>query len=142
MATTTLTLAFKQNCFLATLDFANDTFRWALYNGSGHDASQGTYTATAEVPNGSGYTTAGVAAAGASAGNDAGSNTAWYDFTTDPQWTASTIDATDMMLYDDTSGTDISVGIYDFGGTRSTSSGTFNAILPLPAATTAIVRIA
>ena len=142
MATTTLTLAFKQNCFLATMDWANDTFRWALYNGSGHDASEGTYTAVTEVANGNGYTTAGVAAAGETAGNDAGSNTAWYDFTTNPTWTSSTIDATDMMLYDDTTGTDISVGIYDFGGTRSTSSGTFNAILPVAAAATAIVRIA
>jgi len=142
MATTTLTDAFKQNCYLKTLDFANDTFKWALYNGSGHDSTQGVYTVTTEVPNGSGYTTAGVTAAGAAAGFDAGSSTAWYDWTTDPSWTSSTIDATDMMLYDDTTGTNISIGIYDFGGTRSTSSGTFNAILPAAAASTAIVRIA
>ena len=141
MATTTLTLAFKQNCYLKTIDFANDTFKWALYNGSGHDHTEAAYTVTTEVPNGSGYTTAGVAAAGDTAGSDSGSNTAWYDWTTDPTWAASTITATDMMLYSVTA-SDISVGIYDFNGSKATSSGTFNVILPLPAATTAVVRIA
>lgn len=144
MATTSLTNVFRRDAFVKVMDFSADTFRWPLYNGSGHSATTTAYTLTAEA-SGSGYSAGGVQAVGATAGADAGANTNWYDWTTDPSYSNSSITATDMMLYDDTVTTptaNMAIGIFDFNGPKTSSSGTFTVVLPAAAASTAIVRLA
>ena len=126
------------------MDFANDTFKWALYNGSSHDANTSAYTTVSEA-SGTGYTAGGVAAAGATQATDTSNNVSYYDWTTDPSWATSTITATDVMLYDDTVAAptaNVTIGVFDFSGSRSSSSGTFSVVLPAAAAATAVVRLA
>jgi len=144
MATTTLTNNFRRDVFNSVMDFPNDTFRFALYNGSGHNANTGAYTTTAEAPSSGNYTAGGVAAAGIAQDTDTSNNVSYYDWN-DVTWTTSTITATDVMLYDDTVTTptaNVSIYIGDFGGSRTTSAGTFQLTLPSAAYNTALVRIA
>ena len=118
--------------------------RWVLYNGSGHGANTGAYTTVNEA-SGTGYTATGIAAVGATQATDTTNNASYYDWTTDPSWATSTITATDVMLYDDTVTTptaDVAVYIGDFGGSRSSSAGTFTVVLPAAAYNTAVVRLA
>ena len=143
MATTCITNNCRRDIFNSVMDFSADTFRWALYNGSGHDQNTGAYTVTNEA-SGTGYTAGGVAASGAAQATDTTNHVSYYDWA-DPSWASSTITATDIMLYDDTVTTptaNVSVYIGDFGGSRSTSSGTFQITLPSATYSTALVRFA
>lgn len=144
MATTTLTNNWRRDSFNKVMDFANDTFRFPLYNASGHGANTGVYTVTAEVANSGTYAAGGGALTGVAQTTDTTNNVSFYDWA-DISYTSSTITSTDGMIYDDTvtsPSANVTVGIYDFGGSRSTSNGTFTITMPAPAFNTAVVRIA
>jgi hypothetical protein len=123
---------------------ASDTFNAALYNGSGHDANTGAYTATNEVV-GTGYNASGKALTGLAGPTvDTTNNVVYLDWD-DVSWASSTITATDVMIYDDTVASptaNVSVYIGDFSGSKSSSSGAFTLTMPGAAFNTAIVRIA
>ena len=144
MATTTLSNNWRRDSFNSVMDFSNDQFKMALYNASGHDANSGAYTVTAEAPGTGNYTAGGKIMTGVAQATDTTNNVSYYDWA-DVSWTASTIVATDCMLYDDTVAAptaNVSIYIGDFGGSRSTSSGTFAITLPAATYSTALVRIA
>lgn len=144
MATTTLTNNWRRDSFNKVIDSANDTFRMPLYNASSHDANTGAYTTVAEVANSGTYAAGGAAMTGAAQTTDTTNNVSFYDWA-DVSYTSSTITATDCMIYDDTVTTptaNVSVYIGDFGGSRTTSNGTFTITLPGATFSTAIVRIA
>ena len=116
----------------------------ALYNGSGHDANTGAYTATNEA-SGTGYTAKGVVMAGVAIAVDTTNNVAYVDWSTDPSWTTATITATGCMIFHDSITTptaDVASYIGDFSGSKSSSAGTFQVILPAAAYNTSLVRIA
>lgn len=143
MATTTVTNRCREYWFKGVLDAENDTLKLALYNNSGHDANSSAYTTTAEA-SGSGYTAKGNTLTGVSITVDTSSNVAYMDCN-DSQWTSSTITATDAMIFADnvtTPAADPAMGIFDFNGSKSSSSGTFTVQFPTASATTAIIRIA
>lgn len=145
MATTTLTNNFRRDILNGVIDLSGDTLKWALYNNSSHGANTGAYTSTAEVSSsGTNYTTGGETAAGATQATDTSNNVSYYDWS-DVSWASSTITATDVLLYDDTVTTptaNVSIYVGDFGGSRSTSNGTFQITLPSATFSTALVRIA
>ena len=143
MATTTMTNRCREYSWKKALDFENDSFNCALYNGSGHGANSNAYTATNEVV-GTGYTAKGNLLTGNTLAVDTTNNVAYVDFD-DTQWSSSTITATDCMIFDDTVTTpaaDPAVYIGDFNGSKSTSSGTFTVRMPTAAYNTAILRFA
>ncbi len=144
MATTCLTNNFRKGLFVANYDMDSDTIRFALYNGSGHDQNSGAYTATAES-SGTGYTATGVVMSGVVQATDTTNHVSYFDWTTDPSWSTSTITATDGMIYSDTATAPVanaSCYIGDFGGSRSSSAGTFTVVLPAATYTTAVIRLA
>lgn len=86
---------------------------------------------------GGGYTAGGETLAGAAVAK--GSGEAWLDFT-DPQWLSATFSTDGALIYN-TSNSNKSVAVFDFGGSKTVSGGTFDIIFPAAAATTALVRI-
>ena len=114
----------------------------ALYSGQSHDQNTGAYTTTGQV-SGSGYTAGGATMSGASQTTDTTNHVSFYDWN-DVSFSSSTITATSCLVYDDTvtSVADVSIYVGDFGGSKSSSSGTFSVVLPAAAYNTALVRIA
>ena len=145
MATTCLTNNFRKGLLVGNYDMDTDTINMALYNGSSHDQNSGAYTTVNEAA-GAGYTAKGVVMAGVQQATDTTNHVSHLDWTTNPSWATSTITATDCMIFDESTvtnpATDSSCYIGDFGGTKSSSAGTFSVILPAPAFNTSIIRLA
>ncbi len=146
MATTTsLTNLFRQGLLAANFDLPNDTLNMALYNGETHNQNTGAYTTVNEAA-GTGYTAKGVAMSGYTAALDTTNHVAHLDWSTDPSWATSTITATACMQYNDTTvttpATDCSIYVGDFGGSKSSSAGTFTVVLPAAGYATSLVRLA
>ncbi len=134
---------------LGTVTATADTFYIALFK----TALAGTYGAATtnytdmtgnsdEVPNGTGYTTGGVAMTNVSPATS--STTAYVNFSPNPSWTSATFSTTGAMIYNSSRRGPIAtraVSVHDFSGTQSVSSGTFTAVMPTAAASTAILRI-
>lgn len=143
MATTSLSNTFRRDILNGVIDLSADDIRMALYNGSGHSQTTTQYSVTNEA-SGTGYTAGGNLMSGASQTTDNTNHVSFYDWN-DTSWAASTITATDCLLYDDTITTpsaNVAIYIGDFGGSRSTSSGVFQLTLPSNTFNTALVRIA
>lgn len=116
-----------------------DTFKIALYTSSATlGASTTAYSATNEVANGNGYTTAGNTLTLVAPTLD--STTAILDFN-DSVWSAATITANGALIYNDTQG-DKAVSVHAFGADKTSTAGDFTVIFPAAAAATAIIRIA
>ena len=144
MATTALSNSFKRDILNGVLDLSSDTILMALYSGSSHNANTTQYSSTAEAPSTGGYTAKGATMAGATQSTDTTNNVSFYDWN-DVAWTTSTITATDCLVFADnitTPTADVAIYIGDFGGSRSSSSGTFTVTLPSATYNTALVRIA
>lgn len=142
MATTTITNAARTGWFQADLDYTN-THKMALYINSNHDANSGAYTAVNEVT-GTGYVAKGQTMTSVLLSTDTSNNVAFLDWD-DVSWGSSTITSTDCMIFDEDSispNTDTALYIGDFSGSKSSSSGTFQVVLPTAAFNTAIIRIA
>jgi len=65
--------------------------------------------------------------------------TSYVDFT-DASWAGSTITARGALLYNSTA-TNKSVAVFDFGADRTSSASTFLVIFPAATADSAIIRI-
>ena len=108
-----------------SIDMDTDTFKIALMDSSHVFAVANTTWADVsanEIANGNGYTTGGAALTSVTWGQVSGTVT--FDFA-NTQWTASggSISATDAVIYDDTSGTDLLICSIDFGGTETAEAG-------------------
>lgn len=159
MATTTLTANFKLNLLTGGHNFAasgglaykmllikvtpGGTYDQTLANvgtpGSGTPSA--TNVGTDEVT-GTGYTTGGFALTNVAPAIS--SNVATTSFSVNPNWTSASFSAVAAVVYtaDATLGAaNRTVGVYDFGGTQTVSSGTFTVVIPANASGTAIIRI-
>ena len=87
---------------------------------------------------GTGYTSGGATLAGYSATETGG--VARLDFTT-PTWPSSTISATGAIIYNSSKSNKV-VAVYDFGGTITSTAGTFTATMPAVGDSTSAIRIA
>lgn len=154
MALTTIMPVSAKAAFLAGQHAAGDTYKMALVK-VGHTGTYDNTTTAVGTPgtgsptssnlgtdeaSGTGYTTGGFTMAGYTAGSSG--TTAWIDWTTDPNWTTATISAVGGIIYNDTDAGKPVVTLHDFGGTVSSTAGTFTVTLPAAAAATAVVRIA
>jgi hypothetical protein len=127
---------------------SGDVFKVAL----GIASPSGTYgTATTnysnltgnsdEVPNGSGYTTGGYAWTAAQNITPATSGTtAYWQWSTNPSWTAATISTSGCLIYDTTHSNRASY-VGGFGGTISVVSGTLTLVLPVNDQSNALLRL-
>lgn len=155
MATTTLTNQFKQDCFNGKVNFAGTsplTYKMLLIKVS----PSGTYDATlsnvgtpgtgtpsttnvgTDEVTGTGYTPGGFTMTGVTVSLQSG--TATVDWSTNPNWTNSSISAVAAVLYESVSKN--TVAVFDFGGTITDTAGTFTVNLPPSGASTSAVRFA
>lgn len=154
MALTTCMVNTAKANFLAGIFLAADTYKMALVK-AGHAGTYDTLVTAAGTP-GSGapstsnlgtdevgasgtYAAGGFTMTGYTAG--ATTTTSWIDWTTDPSFTTATLSAVGCMLYDDTVAGKPVISLHDFGGTVTSTAGTFTITLPAATAATALVRI-
>ena len=135
--------SFKVELMKAVHNFTASTgnaFKLALYdNSASFTAATTAYTVTNEVANSGTY-----AAGGGTLTNVtpiATGTTAFTDFA-DLSFTSATITAFGALIYNDTAAGDPTVCVLDFGGAKTSTSGTFTIIFPTADASNAIIRIA
>jgi len=135
--------SFKQELMQAVHDFTastGDTFKLALYdNSASFTAATTAYTSSNEVSASGSYTAGGGTLTNVTPTTSG--TTAFTDFA-DLSFTSATITAYGALIYNDTAAGDPTVCVLDFGGAKSSTSGTFTIVFPTPDASNAIIRIA
>jgi hypothetical protein len=117
-----------------------NTFKLALYdNSASFTAATTAYTATNEVAASGSYVAGGGALTNVTPTSTG--TTAFTDFA-DLSFTSATITAYGALIYNDTAAGDPTVCVLDFGGAKTSTSGTFTIIFPTADSTSAIIRIA
>jgi hypothetical protein len=135
--------SFKVELMKAVHNFTTgtgNTFKLALYNNSASfTAATTAYTVTNEVANSGTYTAGGGTLTNVTPTST--STTAFTDFA-DLSFTTATITAYGALIYNDTAAGDPTVCVLDFGGAKTSTSGTFTIVFPAADSTNAIIRIA
>ena len=115
-----------------------DTFKIALYTSSATlDATTTAYATTNETT-GTNYTAGGNTLT--SAATSSSGTTAFVDFA-DSSWTTASFTARGALIYNSTQ-SNKSVVVLDFGSDKTASAGTFTIVFPTADASNAIIRIA
>ena len=134
--------SFKVELMKAVHNFTastGNTFKLALYTSSASlGATTTAYTASDEVV-GTGYTAGGGTLTNVTPVSSG--TTAFTDFA-DLSFTTATITARGALIYNDSAAGDPTVCVLDFGGAKTSTSGTFTIVFPAATATGAIIRIA
>ena len=134
--------SFKVQILRAVHNFTNgtgNTFKLALYNNSASfTAATTAYTTTNEVAASGSYALGGGTLTKVTP--TASGTTALTDFA-DLSFTTATITAFGALIYNDTATGNPAVAVLDFGGSKTSTSGTFTIVFPAATATGAIIRI-
>ena len=135
--------SFKKELLQGTHNFtasSGNTFKLALYtNSASFTAATTAYTATNEVSNSGSYSAGGGALTNVTPTSSG--TTALTDFA-DLDFTSATITARGALIYNDSAAGDPTVAVLDFGGDKTSTTGTFTIQFPTADATNAIIRIA
>lgn len=135
--------SFKVELMRAVHNFTastGNTFKLALYdNSASFTAATTAYTATNEVANSGTYSAGGGTLTNVTPTSTG--TTAFTDFA-DLSFTSATITAYGALIYNDTAAGDPTVCVLDFGGAKTSTSGTFTIVFPAADSTNAIIRIA
>ena len=141
------TTSFKVELLQAVHNFgptSANTFKIALYTASANiNADTTAYSTTNEVT-GTGYTAGGntltISVSPTSGNNSSNIPTAYISFN-NTSWTSASFTARAALIYN-SSQSNKSVAVLDFGSDKTVSNDTFQIIFPTPDANSAIVRIA
>jgi len=146
-ATTAMCTSFKSELMQALHNFlltGGNTFKIALIK----SGMAGTYgaastnysniTGNSDEASGTGYTAGGATLTRVDPTTSG--TTAYTDFA-DVSWSSATISSAAAMIYNTTS-SNRSVSVHDFGGTVTSTNGTFQVTFPTPDASNAILRLA
>jgi len=135
--------SFKVQILKGTHNFSTgsgQTFRLALYNNSASfTAATTAYVTTNEVAASGSYALGGGSLTKVTPTSSG--TTALTDFA-DLSFTTATIQAFGALIYNDTATGNPAVAVLDFGGAKTSTSGTFTIVFPAATATGAIIRIA
>ena len=135
--------SFKVQLMQGVHNFTNgtgNTFKLALYdNSASFTAATTAYTATNEVAASGTYTAGGGTLTNVTPTSSG--TTAFTDFN-DLSFTSATITAFGALIYNDSAAGDPTVCVLDFGGAKTSTSGTFTIVFPTADASNAIIRIA
>jgi len=135
--------SFKVELMRAVHNFTTstgNTFKLALYdNSASFTAATTAYTVTNEVANSGTYSAGGGTLTNVTPTSTG--TTAFTDFA-DLSFTTATITAYGALIYNDTAAGDPTVCVLDFGGAKTSTSGTFTIVFPTADSTNAIIRIA
>ena len=130
--------SYKEQLLGAVHDMDTDVFYIALYTSSATLSAATTIYSTSNEVVATGYTAGGNILSGAAI--TLSGTTAFVDFS-NTTWTTATITARGALIYN-SSKSDKSVAVLDFGGDKSSTAGDFTVIMPTPDATNALIRIA
>jgi hypothetical protein len=136
---------FKQQLLDGDHDISSDTLKLALYsNAASLDANTSAYSASNEVGDSGSYSAGGGTLANANVSltkTNATASTAFVDFD-DLSFTTATISAQAALIYNTSSANvNASIAVLDFGGVKTSTSGTFTIQFPTNDASSAILRI-
>ena len=135
--------SFKVELMRAVHNFTTstgNTFKLALYdNSASFTAATTAYTVTNEVANSGTYSAGGGTLTNVTPTSSG--TTAFTDFA-DLSFTTATITAFGALIYNDSAAGDPTVCVLDFGGAKTSTSGTFTIVFPTADASNAIIRIA
>ena len=135
--------SFKVELMQAVHNFTastGNTFKLALYdNSASFTAATTAYTVTNEVANSGTYSAGGGTLTNVTPTSTG--TTAFTDFA-DLSFTSATITAYGALIYNDSAAGDPTVCVLDFGGAKTSTSGTFTIVFPAADASNAIIRIA
>lgn len=139
----TTTTSFRVQLLQAVHDFDNDTFKIALYTGAADIGPDTTaYTATGEA-SGTGYTAGGntltVSTTPTYGTNNYNVVTAYISFA-NTSWASASFTARGALIYN-SSKSNKSVAVLDFGGDKTVTGQTFTVQFPSADPNSAIVRI-
>ena len=134
--------SFKQELLEGVHDFKNsggNTFNLALYTSSATmSASTTAYTTTNEA-SGTNYTAKGASLTRVDPSTSG--TTAFTDFA-DLTFGTCTITARGCMIFNDSATGDPAVAVFDFGGNKTSTAGSFTISFPTADASNAVIRIA
>lgn len=135
-----VTNSFIYELFLGTHNIPSDVFKIALYVSTadlGKDTAA--YTTTGEVASGLGYTTGGNTLTGATVKIDTTNNVSYVSFD-NSDWVTASFTARGALIYN-SSKSDKSVAVLDFGDDKNASGLTFRVAIPADTSTTALIRL-
>ena len=134
--------SFKQELMQGVHNFTastGNTFKLALYdNSASFTAATTAYTSSNEVPNSGSYSAGGGTLTNITPTTSG--TTAFTDFA-DLSFTSATITAYGALIYNSSVAGNPAVCVLDFGGAKTSTSGTFTIIFPAATASDAIIRI-
>jgi hypothetical protein len=122
--------------FLAS---GGNSFKLALYTSSATMGAATTAYTTTNQATGTNYTAGGNALTNINPSTSG--TTAFTDFA-DLTFGTATITARGCMIYNDTASGDPTVAVFDFGGDKTSTAGSFTITFPTADASNAIIRIA
>jgi len=132
----TQTTSFKAELYQAIHDLTTDTLKIALYTGNATlNESTTAYSTTNEIT-GTGYTAGGVILTAVTV-NSSG-YTAYVSFN-NPSWTSASFTARAALIYN-SSKSNRSIAVLDFGADKTVSGNTFTITLPTNNASDALIR--
>ena len=133
--------SFKSELMTAVHNFATNgnTFKLALYTSSATMSASTTAYSTNQEATGTNYTAKGGTLTKVTP--TATGTTAVTDFA-DLTFGTCTITARGCMIFNDTATGDPNVAVFDFGGNKTSTAGSFTIQFPAKAASTAVIRIA
>lgn len=136
--------SFKIELLKSVHDFtptSGDTFKLAMYtNSATFNAATTSYTTGNEI-SGAGYTAGGGTLTTTATFPKAAGTTAIVDFT-DLDFTNASLTARGALIYNSSVAGTPTVAVLDFGGDRTSTTGTFTIQFPTADAANAIIRIA
>ena len=136
MITQTVTTSFKYDCYTAQQNLSTDTLKMALYTAAANlNADTTAYAATGEVSSAN-YTAGGLTLTGVTVST---SDTTVYVSFNNPTWNNVSFTCRGALIYN-SSRSNKSVAVLNFGSDKTVSNATFIVTLPANTATTALIR--
>ena len=133
--------SFKKELLQAKHNFSTggNTFKLALYTSSATMSAATTAFTTTNQASGTNYTSGGAALTKV---EPASSGTTGFTDFADLTFGTATITARGCMIYNDTQSGDPAVAVFDFGGDKTSTAGSFTISFPTANASAAVIRIA
>jgi len=134
--------SFKKELMEAKHNFllsGGNTFNLALYTSSATMSASTTAYTTSQEASGTNYTAKGAALTRI---NPTTSGTTAYTDFADLTFGTATVTARGCMIFNDSASGDPAVAVFDFGGDKTSTAGSFTITFPTADASNAIIRIA
>ena len=140
--TQAMATSFKKELLEAKHNFlasGGNSFKLALYTSSATMSASTTAYVTTNQATGTNYTAGGAALTNI---NPSSSGTTGFTDFADLTFGTATITARGCMIYNDTASGDPTVAVFDFGGDKTSTAGSFTISFPTASAAAAVIRIA